>query len=339
VSKAIVENKTTWPNTPLKDFIAIISANKTAVVQKSDVLELLPPANMDDVGGLEVLKEWITMRKRCFTQEARDFGVDVPKGAVFIGPPGTGKSLAAKAIAYELEQPLIKFDIGKVFNSLVGESEARVRSALKQLEAIAPCVVLLDEVDKGLGGSHNGGGDSGVSQRILGTILTFMQENRAPIFWIMTANRVNGLPPELLRKGRMDEVFSVLPPNALERVAVLKIHLRKRFQNPDEITDLEVAVSASEGFVSAELEAAVKEAVTVAFHTDVKVTGELIKEQLGLMKPISVAFKEDFDRMRQWAAENARPASRELVAPARARIPMPAPDMSGSGGRAINVGH
>lgn len=334
VSKAVVENKASFPSVPLPDFVKGIAETKTAVVRKSDVLELMAAESMDNVAGLENLKQWLNQRRRCFTQEARDFGVDMPKGMVAIGPPGTGKSLIAKATAGTLGLPLVKFDISKVFNSLVGESESRVRAALKQLEAIAPCVVLVDEVDKaGVGGRGNN--DSGVSQRILGAILTFQQENKDSIFWVMTANRPDSLPPELLRKGRMDEVWAVLPPNPVERLEVLKIHLRKRKQNPDTIEGLEDAVAASEGFVAAEVEAAVKEAVTVAFNDGVTITGQLIKKQLGQMKPISEAFKADFDAMHQWASDNARPASKPLEAAPRSRVTPAAP--SGGNGRSVKV--
>jgi hypothetical protein len=180
------------------------------------------------------------------------------------------------------------------------------------LEAMAPCVALIDEIDKGLGGAHQGGGDSGVSKRVLGTILTAMQESTAPIFWIASANRVDSLPAELLRKGRFDEVFAVLTPNRVERESIFNIHLRKRKQSPDKITDLHVAVSAAKGYVGAEIEAAVKEAVKVAYVSGAPLTGALLAEQLGMMKPLRVAFPEDFARMESWAENNARKASLEI---------------------------
>jgi SpoVK/Ycf46/Vps4 family AAA+-type ATPase len=222
----------------------------------------------------------------------------------------TGKSLCAKAIAGVLGLPLIKFDVGRVFGSLVGQSEERVRSALKQLEACAPVTVLLDEVDKGLGGAHTSGGDSGVSKRVLGTILTHMQESGAPIYWVFSANRTDGLPPELLRKGRLDEVFCVTVPSSREREQIFDIHLRKRKQDPSKIKCLDKAVEFSEGYVGSEIEAAVAEAVNQAFHTGAKaVTVHDIIQQLNVMKPISVAFKDDFDAMAKWAQNNARMSS------------------------------
>ena len=337
-SRAIVENKA--PGDPVDEipfakFNGVVLAAKTEVVKQSEVLELMEPVDMSEVGGLDQLKEWINNAASAFTEEARDFGVDAPAGIAAVGPPGTGKTLIGKAIATTLGQPLVKFDVSKCFGSLVGQSESRVRSALKQLEAMGRVTVLFDEIDKSLGGSHQGGGDSGVSKRVLGAILTFMQETKAPIFPIYTANRTDSLPPELLRKGRLDEVFAVMPPNREEREAIFRIHLRKRKQNPRKIKDLAVAVRASRGYVSAELEAAVKEAVKVAFVRKVEVTGKLIAEMLGEMRPLAEAFPEDFARMSEWAKNNARlasspseeddaeqdaPALQEVSAPRRRRI-------------------
>lgn len=183
--------------------------------------------------------------------------------------------------------------------------------------------VLLDEIDK-VFNQNSGGGDSGVGSRILGTLLTFMQENNSGIFWVLTANRVDGLPSELLRKGRLDETFAVTVPDESERLAILEIHLRKRKQDVSKITDLAAAVKASEGYVGAELEAAVKEAVKVSFAsraTDkpVAVSGQLIAEQLADMKPLSVAFKAQFDAMNEWADNNARPASLQKLIKANER--------------------
>lgn len=287
----------------------ILMDAKTEVVKRSEVLEVMPTGRMEDIGGLDVLKDWVGKRECCFTDEAIEFGVDIPKGIVAIGPPGTGKSICAKAIAGRLKQPLIRFDVGKVFGSLVGQSEERVRAALKQLEAMSPCVAFIDEVDKAGIDPRQGGGDSGTSKRVMGNILTHMQESTAPVFWVLTANRVDGLPPEMLRKGRVDEVFAVLPPNDPERMEIIKIHLRKRKHDPDEVEGLQEAVEFSLGFVGAEIEAAIKEAVIDSYTSGEPLTGTMIADQLRGMKPISEAFKEDFDAMTQWAERNARLAS------------------------------
>ena len=308
-SKAIIQNADTFPDTPLAKLNEVILQTKTEVVKRSEVLELMESGSMDDIGGLDLAKDWIKKRKACFSQDAKEFGVDAPKGIVAIGPMGTGKTLFAKAIAGTLGVPLIKFDVAKIFGSLVGQSESRADAALKQLDAMSPCVALIDEVDKAGLSPKQGGGDSGTSMRVLGKLLTHMQESKKPIFWVFTANRAEGLDPALIRKGRMDEVFAVLPPNRVEREAVLTIHLKKRKQDPSVITDLYAAVEASKGFVSAEIEAAIKEAIIEAYVGGEKVTGRMIATQLNRMKPISVAFAEDFASMKNWAASNARMSS------------------------------
>ncbi len=311
-AKAVVANSATWPETDFETFNKVLLEAKTEVIKRSEVLEMMDTQDFSQVGGLDLLKEYVSQRKDAFTDEARDFGVDCPKGIMLLGPPGTGKSLCAKAISGVLGLPLIKFDVGRVFGSLVGQSEERVRSALKQLEAAAPVVCLLDEVDKGLGGAHQAGGDSGVSKRVLGNILTHMQESTKPIYWVFSANRTDGLPPELLRKGRLDEVFCVTVPNSREREEILTIHLRKRKQSITKIAGMDKVIAASKGYVGSEIEAAVAEAVNMAYHDGKrKVTSDDMIEQLKIMKPISVAFKEDFDRMAEWAANNARAASSE----------------------------
>ena len=315
LSKAIVENKPpkdsgkNWHDIPFSSFNGSILKSKTEIVKQSEVLELLEPLPMSEVGGLENYKEWVRLVADCLTPEAQEAGVDKAKGAVVVGPPGTGKTLLGKTTGTVLNRPLVRVDISKCFAGIVGQSEGKARSAIKQLEAMAPVVALIDEVDKALGGAHKGGGDSGVSQRVLGIFLTAMQESKADIFWILTANRVNNLPSEMLRKGRMDEVFAVLPPNRVEREAVFKIHLKKRKVDPSKVSGLDAAVDASKGYVSAEIEAAVKEAKKLSFQTSKPITGDMLCHQLRIMKPISEAFPEDFAAMEQWAKNNARNAS------------------------------
>lgn len=307
VSRAIIENKLALPGIPIDDFVAIIMQTKTEVVKRSEVLEVMPTQGIETVGGLENLKLWISKRAHCFSQEARDMGVEPPKGIALIGPPGTGKSLASKAIGSVLGLPLVKFDVSRVFASLVGQSEERVRSALKMVEAMAPCVLMIDEVDKAFN-TNSGGGDSGVGSRVLGAILTWMQETKAPVFMVVTANRTKGLPAEFLRRGRLDEIFSVTVPHAGERDAIIRIHLEKRKQATKGL-DLTEAVNASEGYVAAEIEAAVKDAVIEAYTGGIEMSGELIAQQLQFMKPLSQAFAEQFEEMKSWAEDNARPSS------------------------------
>ena len=305
-SRAMVTYRDKLPNITYDEFVQVVSDAKTDAVKRSDVLELMEAGSPDDIGGLENLKDWIKITAQCMTDEAVAAGVDKPKGVFLAGASGTGKSASAKAIAGELKLPLIKFDLSRVFSSLVGSSEARIKQALKLIESMSPNCVFLDEIDK-VFNVNTGGGDSGVGSRILGTLLTFMQESDAGIFWILTANRVDGLPSELLRKGRLDETFAVTLPNADERLAILEIHLRKRNQDPQTVDDLHDAVEASEGYVGAELEAAVKESIKIAYVQGMAVSGQLIAEQLANMKPLSEAFKEQFEAMNRWADNNAPP--------------------------------
>lgn len=311
VSRAIIENKLMLPNIPATTFVNSVMLVKTEVVKRSEVLEVMPTTGIENVGGLENLKMWIQKRAGCFSQEARDYGVEPPKGIALIGPPGTGKSLASKAIGSVLGLPLVKFDVSRVFASLVGQSEERVRSALKMVEAMAPCVLMIDEVDKAFN-TKSGGGDSGVGSRVLGAILTWMQETEAPVFMVVTANRTEGLPAEFLRRGRLDEIFSVTVPNTEERRAIIGIHLAKRGQDPKKCGDFQAAIDASEGYVAAEIEAAVKDAVIESFTMKQAVTGELIAAQLKFMKPLSQSFAEQFEAMKSWAEDNARPASLDV---------------------------
>ncbi len=311
LARSLVENRNNLPAVGIEELQTVMAMCKTEVVKKTDVLELIPPEDMANIGGLDNLKDWLALRVASFTDEATEFGIAPPRGIMLVGPPGTGKSLVAKATANMLGLPLIRFDVSRIFQSLVGSSEARVRSTLKLVDAMAPCVLFLDEIDKVFGGTVSGlQGDSGVGQRVLGSILTWLQEGEAPVFVVATANRVEYLPPEMMRRGRMDEVFSVQTPSEEERMAILRIHVRKRGHDPDQIDDLELAVAGSNGYVGAELEAAVADALVDAFASDDKVlTGALIAHQLSMLKPLSQAFPEQFQDMARWAHNNARPAN------------------------------
>lgn len=337
VARAMVSQGETLPAIDAEDFVKVIRDVKTEVVKRSEILEVMEPGSIDEIGGLENLKLWVRKRARCFDQDARDFGIEPPKGIALIGPPGTGKSLGAKAIASVLGITALKFDVGRVFNSLVGQSEARVRAALKMVDAMAPCVLMIDEADKAFAGQAGGGGggDSGVGMRVLGAILTWMQETTAPVFVVVTANRTQNLPTEFLRRGRLDEIFSVTVPHEGERKEIIDIHLRKRGFNPAEISGLDKVAEQSNGYVPAELEAAVKDAIIEAYTAERELSGEMIAEQLSYLRPLKEAFAEDFKLMQDWAEKNARPAS---LAPGKtkevARAPRqrtrPAPSKAGT---------
>ncbi len=310
-----------------QDMLDGIALGKTTVVKQSEILELYPSVGMDEVGGMAYLKSWLESRKACFSEEARDFGVEPPKGAVVVGVPGTGKSLVAKAIASVFGIPLVRFDIGRVFSKYVGDSESRVRNALAMVEAMAPCVLFIDEIDKGLSGTANGG-DGGVSSRVLGTLLTWLNDCKAPVFTMVTANRVEGLPPELLRKGRFDQIFSVGMPTADEREEVLDIHLRKRGHEIEfDKNDMMRFTMHSEQYVPAEIEAAVKDALILAFNEGEGATLQMqhIVSALQSMVPMSRSNAAQIAGIVEWAANNAIPvnyepkASHELTPPVGAR--------------------
>lgn len=289
-----------------------VAEGKTEIVKRNDLLELYHPEDMDNVGGMENLKDWVQRRKDCYSDEAREFGIEPPKGMVFVGPPGTGKSLAAKAVSKVLGVPLVRLDFGRVFNALVGESEARIRQALLMVESMSPCVLFCDEIDKGLGGI-GGAGDSGTSSRVLGSFLTWLNDCQHPVFTMVTANNVNGLPPELLRRGRFDAIFSTGLPDEHSREEVLSIHLRKRDRDIGDFTKAELTKfkDVSKGYVPAEIEAAVKDGLVNAYHDDKDgLPMSYIIDALEQMVPLSTAFNAQIQLMTAWAAQNATPADR-----------------------------
>lgn len=297
---------------------AEVQIGKTEIVNSSDILELYKSTSIEDVGGMENLKEWIDKRKGCYSEEAKEFGVEAPKGLVLVGPPGTGKSLAGKAISSVLGVPLVRMDFGRVFSSYVGSSEARVRSALRMIESMAPCVLFVDEIDKGLGGISSGGGaDSGVSMRVLGSFLTWLNDTTAPVFTMVTANNITGLPPELLRRGRFNAIFSTSLPSRTEREDVLEIHLRKRGRSLDEFAkdDVKELIDVTDKYVPAELESIVQDALVNAFSEGEKLRAKHLVDAASELVPMSKSFAEQIAKMNEWAKDNATPVSR----PERAR--------------------
>lgn len=304
--------------------IDLVTAQKRLILRDSEALEFVPASVApDDVGGLHALKDWLRLRQRAFGTEAREFGLPVPRGVALIGIPGTGKSLSAKMIAGAWELPLVRLDIGAIFGSLVGESESRVRRALAVAEAVSPCVLWIDEIEKGLA---HGGGDSGTSTRVFGTVLTWMQEKTAGCFVVATANDVSALPPELLRRGRFDEVFFLDLPDQEERQAILEVHLRKRGRDLANF-GLDTVVGASEGFVGAELEQALIDAMYQAFDHDREVTTEDLLGACRDLVPMAVSQRERIDGLRSWLAEGrARSASHASKREAEAAFVVPALD-------------
>lgn len=280
--------------------IDLVTEEKKQIIRESKALEFYATTETpDDVGGLGVLKDWLRLRERAFTQEARDYGLPAPKGIALIGIPGTGKSLTAKMIGGLWRLPLLRLDIGSLFGSLVGESEERTRRALRLAETVAPCLVWIDEMEKGLA---HGGLDSGTSTRVFGTILTWMQEKIAPCFVVATANDIASLPPELLRKGRFDEVFFLDLPTLTEREEIFAVHLHKRHRLPQDF-EVERLARESEGYVGAEIEQAIIDAMYVGFDAGREFTTADISAALQRQVPLSVSQRETVQALRDWLRE------------------------------------
>jgi AAA+ superfamily predicted ATPase len=280
--------------------IDLVTQEKKQIIRESESLEFYPVTESpDNVGGLGVLKEWLRMRERAFTQEARDYGLPIPKGVALIGIPGTGKSLTAKMIGGLWRLPLLRFDVGALFGSLVGESEERTRRALSLAETVAPCVVWIDELEKALA---HGGLDSGTSTRVFGTILTWMQEKTAPCFVVATANDISSLPPELLRKGRFDEIFFLDLPTAEEREEIFSVHLRKRNRLAQDYDIQKLAVE-SNGNTGAEIEQAIIDAMFLAFYESREFTTKDIIDTLHRQVPLSISQREVIESLRDWLRE------------------------------------
>lgn len=290
--------------------VALIAREKERIIKQSQVLEYYPAdSSMTDVGGLDNLKQWLTHRGNAFGKGARDFGLDAPKGALLLGVQGCGKSLTAKAIAATWQFPLLRFDLGKVFGGIVGQSEDNIRTALQVAEALAPCVLWIDEIEKGLSGMGSSDQtDGGTTARVVGTLLTWMQEKRDPVFVVATANRIDMLPPELLRKGRFDEIFFVDLPTADVREEILKIHLQKKKRDPLDY-NLSQLANLSVGFSGAELEEAVREGLYSAFAEGRELATEHIADALNKTFPLSRTMREQINGLRQWAKVRARLAS------------------------------
>jgi AAA+ superfamily predicted ATPase len=290
---------------------SLVAREKAHALKSSGLLEVIETtASLDAIGGLENLKAWLVKRGEAFTERARTYGLPVPKGMLVLGVPGTGKSLTAKATASVFGVPLLKLDAGRLFGGLVGQSEANVRSVIQTAEAISPCVLWIDEIEKGFGGVSGSGGstDGGTSGRVFGTMLNWLQDKTAPVFVVATANDVSKLPPEMLRKGRWDELWFVDLPDTRERTAIWDLVIVKYGR---EVTayDPVVLARASELHTGAEIEAAFVEALHRAFAED-REPGELdLGEVLSESVPLAVSMSESIERLRHWAKGRARHAS------------------------------
>jgi SpoVK/Ycf46/Vps4 family AAA+-type ATPase len=281
--------------------IKLITEEKRQVIRQSEALEFFPVSEtMDDIGGLEQLKEWLQVRQGAFSEEARSFQLPPPKGLALIGIPGTGKSLTAKAIGAIWRLPLLKMDVGALFGGIVGESEERTRRALSVAETVAPCILWIDEIEKAFA---QGGLDGGTSARVFGSILSWMQDKTAPVFLVATANNISALPPELLRKGRFDEVFFLDLPTEEERKQIFAVQLQK-VKRPLQLYDLDALAKASEFFVGAEIENAIIDAMYQAFYDAQRpmVTADILMSLTKLI-PLAESQREAVAKLRSWLRE------------------------------------
>lgn len=325
LSRALVSDK----KLDAEDLKGLLSEKKQ-IVRKTGILEYIDSQlSLNDVGGLTTLKKWLNLRNHCFDVSAKAFGVKPPKGILLTGVPGCGKSLTAKCVASAWNMPLLRLDMGKIFQGIVGSSESNMRLALKTAEAISPSILWIDEIEKGLAGAGGNGGDGGTSTRVFGTLLTWMQEKTSPVFVFATANNINGLPSELLRKGRFDEIFFVDFPSHDERKKILGIHISKLGRDVglfdlDKLADL----SGEEGFgkdvvlSGAELEAWVSDSLIEAFAR--KIGGDAsadlsmkdFETTIKRIVPMGKMRKDEFAKLRKWANENAVSATPRTKDPA-----------------------
>ena len=299
-----------------KKDLGIIFEQKRQMIMKSGILDMLPQReSLEDIGGLDNLKEWLNKKAKIFKNidKAKDFGVDIPKGVLIAGVPGCGKSLNAKAAAKLFEVPLLRLDMGRIMGKYVGESEANMRKAITLAEAIAPCVVWIDELEKGLAGVGEGGGSADVTTRLFGSLLTWMQEKESAAFVVATANDITKLPPELLRKGRFDEIFYVGLPNDTERKKIFEIHISKRRKDDLKDIDVDLLVSRSRGYSGADIEGVVKESIeNVYAEGKKKLTTEDILEAIKNTHSLSEIMKEPLKKMsEEYENRKFKNASRE----------------------------
>lgn len=294
----------------------VVYREKIAAVKRSGLLEIVTPdpKGLDAIGGLENLKEWILKRKKAYSGAAEKFGLPTPRGILLVGVPGTGKSLSAQAFGVALGIPTLKVDLGSMFSSLVGETEAKIKATMELADAMAPCVLWMDEVDKGLSGaSGTGNNDSGVTRRLFGALIDWMQRRTKPVFIAATANQVANLPVEFLRKGgRFDELFALDLPSPEEREQILKVQLRKYKREPNDFV-LAKIVEVTNNFSGAEIESMVVDALYNAFDADAKaLTTEHLIQAAESTIPLAKTMAEQIQSIRDWAGEGrARMASKQ----------------------------
>lgn len=299
--------------------VEVVLEEKRQTIRKSGILEYLKPdLNIKDVGGLQNLKRWLVKRNKSWLDSAAKYNLPAPRGVLITGVPGCGKSLVAKAVSAMWQVPLLRLDVGRIFSGVVGSSEENMRRAIETAEAISPCVLWIDEVEKGFGSVTGPSGDSGTSARIFGTFLTWMQEKSKPVFVVATANNISALPPEMMRKGRFDEVFFVDLPTHSEREEIIKLHLDRRLTDASvrgefvsDEASLASLAEATEGFVGAELEQVIVSGLFEAFYENRSVSLADFLKAVRFTVPLSVTQAEQIQHLREWANVRAVAATQE----------------------------
>lgn len=288
--------------------INVVISDKRRMIQRGGLLEFIhTPLSLDEIGGMRRLKRWLENRKNAFTSEAEDFGIESPRGVLMLGVQGAGKSLCAKAVATAWQQPLLRLDPGALYNSYIGESERNLRQALRQVEMMSPVVLWIDEIEKGFASAASQSTDGGLSKRMFGTLLTWMQDHQAPVFMVATANDLEALPPELLRKGRFDEIFFVDLPKKDTRRQIFEIHLKKRHRDPARF-DLDGLAEACGGYSGAEIEQGIISALHEAYANNTELDTDMIVKALRSSPPLSVTMVEKVEGLRAWARGRCVPA-------------------------------
>ena len=290
----------------------LILEEKKQIIQQSELLEFcINDKSLSDLGGLDNFKSWLKRRDEAFSQSALDYGLPYPKGLLLVGVQGTGKSIAAKIIANEWKLPLLRLDFGRLFASLVGQSESRVRKMIQISEALSPCVLWVDEIDKAFAGTQQGGGDSGTTNRVLATFITWLAEKTTPVFVVATANNIEWIPPEVLRKGRFDEIFFLALPTRQEREAIFEVHLKK--SRPESLNNFQISLLSdlTKDFSGAEIEQVITEAMRLGFSKKREFTNEDIIISIQNCVPLAKTKNKEIKALQSWSESgNVVPASK-----------------------------
>jgi len=295
LSKVIAQSGTIDNSSP-----QLVLEEKKQIIQQTQLLEFsLTDKKITDLGGLDNFKDWLKLRSEAFLPAAKEYGLPYPKGLLLVGVQGTGKSLAAKTVADEWNLPLLRLDFGRLFASLIGQSESRVRKMIQIAEALSPCVLWVDEIDKAFAGAQSSG-DSGTTSRVLATFLTWMSEKTSPVFVVATANNIEWIPPEIIRKGRFDEVFFLALPTKEERKAIFDVHLRKA--RPDRKNDFNLSLLSdlSKDFSGAEIEQVVIEAMRLGYSKGNEFTTEDILTSIQKIVPLARTKNKELTMLQKW---------------------------------------